>query len=101
MRRKLKKVDPFRPIEFARWAQDQFAAVNQSIALLSTYRKTVLPTFILPSFIFTSSHTMIYVCMCPVLSVIVFFSPLFCHLLFPLMYSHALCTLMYLFFLYL
>ena len=56
VRRKLKKVDPFRPIEFARWAQDQFAAVNQSIALLSTCRKTVLPTLILPSFLSTSSN---------------------------------------------
>ena len=94
MRRKLKKVDPFRPIEFARWAQDQFAAVNQSITLLSTYRKTVLPTFIL-SFFLPFFHFLPYNDLC------LYVSCPFCHLLFPLMYSHALCTLMYLFFLYL
>ena len=86
VRRKLKKVDPFRPIEFARWAQDQFAAVNQSIALLSTCRKTSL---ILPSFLSTSSNQWpLSVC---VLSFCLFLLPssLFTYVFLCTLYSHV------------
>ena len=31
IKRKLKKIEPFRPIEFARWAQQSFINVNNAI----------------------------------------------------------------------
>ena len=33
IRRKLKKTDPFRPIKFARWAQETFIEVNHGLQM--------------------------------------------------------------------
>lgn len=31
IKRKLKKIEPFKPVKFARWAQEQFTKTNNAI----------------------------------------------------------------------